>query len=113
MPSGLVPLTSDSLTEALSEALYISIDMRLRANGLFGSDIGFEVESAAATFILACSSFIVNFRSPPSSSSAGCYGFGGVGAGGFVIGTVSLIFSDALSSTGARGLTFGGLLNYG
>ena len=110
-----MPLASDSLSTFLSEALYISIDIRLRANGLFGSDIGFEVESAAATFILACSSFMVNFRSPPSSSSAVCYGFGGAGAGagGLVIGTVSLIFSDALSSTGARGLTFGGLLNYG
>ena len=71
------------------------------------------MESAAATFILAWSSFMVNFRSPPSSSSSGYYGFGGVGAGGFVIGTVSLIFSDALSSTGAKGLIFGGLLNCG
>ena len=85
--------------------------MRLRTNGLFGSVLGFEVDSAAATFILACSSLMVNFRSPPSSSSAGYCGFGGAGAGGFVIGTVSLIFSDALSSTGASGLTFGGLLN--
>lgn len=76
--------------------------------GLFGSVSGF-LERAAATFILAYNSFIVNGRSP-SPSSADSYGFGAA-TGGLVIGTVSLMFSDALSSTGASGLTVGGLEN--
>ena len=87
--------------------------------GLFGSSFGF-LERAAATFILAYNSFIVSGRSP-SPSSAVSYGFGaatgaasygfGTDTGGLVIGTVSLMFSDALSSTEASGLTFGGLEN--
>ena len=45
-------------------------DCLFLTRGLLGSAFGFVLDMAAATFILACSSLIVNFLSPVPSSMA-------------------------------------------